>query len=75
MSGGASLPLDFDGEGSQTVVLRPGSILYVPAGYWHSVEAEDETGSLSLNFSISGARWVDIFMNKFIPGKELLTRS
>lgn len=49
-----------------TVVLRPGSVLYVPAGWWHRVIAEDEEGSLSINFSISGGRWADVF------GKRLM---
>ena len=35
------------------VVLRPGSVLYVPAGMWHRVECEDD--SISLNISLIGA--------------------
>ena len=49
-----------------TVVLRPGSILYVPAGWWHAVDSEDDEGSLSMNFSISGGRWNDFFLRRFI---------
>jgi len=45
-----------------TVLLRPGSTLYVPAGWWHSVDAEDEGGSVSLNFSVGGARWGDLLL-------------
>lgn len=44
-------------SGAQTFDLRPGSVLYVPAGMWHQVEAGDE-GSLSINFSIDGTRLV-----------------
>lgn len=49
-----------------TVVLRPGSVLYVPAGWWHAVDSEDEEGSLSINFSVSGGRWNDFFLRRFI---------
>ncbi|KDO19159.1 hypothetical protein SPRG_15682 [Saprolegnia parasitica CBS 223.65] len=49
-----------------SVVLRPGSVLYVPAGYWHKVEAMDE-GSLSMNFSIDGSRWLDVLWNRLLP--------
>ncbi|OQR92285.1 hypothetical protein ACHHYP_03858 [Achlya hypogyna] len=49
-----------------SVVLRPGSVLYVPAGYWHKVEAMDE-GSLSMNFSIDGSRWLDVVWNRLLP--------
>jgi hypothetical protein len=45
-----------------TVLLRPGSTLYVPAGWWHSVDAEDEGGSVSINFSVGGARWGDVLL-------------
>ena len=27
---------------------------------WHSVDCEGDEGSLSVNFSVSGARWADI---------------
>ncbi|OQR89750.1 hypothetical protein THRCLA_09598 [Thraustotheca clavata] len=49
-----------------SVLLRPGSVLYVPAGYWHKVEAMDE-GSLSMNFSIDGSRWIDVVWNRLLP--------
>ncbi|ETV91667.1 hypothetical protein, variant [Aphanomyces invadans] len=50
----------------ETVTLRPGSVLYLPAGYWHSVTSFDE-GSLSMNFSIDGARWMDVAWNRLMP--------
>ena len=54
-------PRDDDPE-IVTVLLRPGSTLYVPSGFWHSVEADDEGGSVSLNFSMSGTRYADILV-------------
>ncbi len=41
------------------VVLRPGSLLFVPRGYWHSTEAEGE--ALALNFTFNQPNWVDLF--------------
>ncbi len=41
------------------VVLEPGSLLFVPQGYWHSTEAKGE--ALSLNFTFSQPNWVDLF--------------
>lgn len=50
------------------VVMRPGSVLYLPAGHWHSVEADDaEGGSLSLNFSLAGVRWGDLLVRRLLP--------
>ncbi len=49
-----SMPLD-----AQEVVLKPGSILYVPRGYWHKTEAEGE--ALALNFTFSQPTWIDLF--------------
>lgn len=45
-----------DAEG---VVLRPGSVLYVPRGYWHRTEADGE--ALALNFTFSQPTWIDLF--------------
>lgn len=49
-----AMPLD-----AQEVVLKPGSILYVPRGYWHKTEAEGE--ALALNFTFSQPTWIDLF--------------
>lgn len=52
----------------RSVVLRPGSMLYVPSGWWHAVDAEDEEeGSLSLNFSCVGSRWVELLVRRLVP--------
>jgi 50S ribosomal protein L16 3-hydroxylase len=40
--------------------MDPGSMLYVPRGYWHSVESLTE--SVSLNFCIMPETWVSFLM-------------
>jgi Cupin-like domain len=57
--GGQYIPLSSD---VSTVVLRPGSFLYIPSGYWHQVEAEEEEGSISINFSMSSGRYSDVIL-------------
>lgn len=48
------------GEGKcQKIVLKPGSMLFVPRGFWHSTSAEGE--ALALNFTFSQPTWVDLF--------------
>jgi len=47
----------FEG-GWEEVILRPGSMLYVPAGTWHRVECEED--SLSINVSLMGLSWADV---------------
>jgi 50S ribosomal protein L16 3-hydroxylase len=44
---------------AQEVILKPGSILYVPRGYWHKTEADGE--ALALNFTFSQPTWIDLF--------------
>lgn len=44
---------------AQTVVLKPGSVLFVPRGYWHSTEAQSE--ALALNFTFTAPTWIDLF--------------
>ena len=48
-------------------IMRPGSIMYAPAGIWHRVDCESEEGSLSLNFSIDTSRWSDLFVERIVP--------
>lgn len=46
---------------SQTkVVLEPGSLLFVPRGYWHRTEASGE--ALALNFTLSQPTYLDLFL-------------
>lgn len=46
-------------EGGREYTLEPGSLLFVPRGYWHSTEAEGE--ALALNFTFSQPSWADLF--------------
>lgn len=41
------------------IILKPGSMLFVPRGFWHSTEANGE--ALALNFTFSQPTWVDLF--------------
>jgi 50S ribosomal protein L16 3-hydroxylase len=45
--------------GSRQIVLKPGSLLFVPRGFWHSTEAKGE--ALALNFTYSQPTWIDLF--------------
>lgn len=48
-----------DGEGIEACVdLVPGSLLYVPRGFWHATEAMED--SLSVNLCYGKAMWVDV---------------
>ena len=42
-----------------TIVLEPGSLLFVPRGMWHATHAA--TDALSLNFTLSPPTWIDVF--------------
>ena len=50
-------PLAMPEERSE-VVLEPGSMLFVPRGFWHRTEAAGE--ALALNFTFSQPTWVDL---------------
>ena len=45
--------------GSDEFILKPGSLLFVPRGSWHTTEAKSD--ALSLNFTFSAPTWIDIF--------------
>jgi hypothetical protein len=60
-------PDDFEEGQIIKVVMHPGSVLYFPGGTWHSVEAIEDSGSLSMNFSIDSARWCDVFISQIMP--------
>lgn len=49
-----TMPADFE-----EVILKPGSMLFVPRGYWHNTEASGE--ALALNFTFSQPTWIDLF--------------
>lgn len=44
---------------AQKIVLKPGSLLFVPRGYWHSTAAFGE--ALALNFTFNQPTWIDLF--------------
>ncbi len=42
-------------------VLKPGSMLFVPRGYWHRTKADTNAdAALALNFTFSQPTWVDL---------------
>ena len=45
---------------AQKIDLLPGSMLFVPRGYWHSTEAQEE--ALALNFTFTVPTWIDLFL-------------
>ena len=44
-----------------TFELKPGSLLFVPRGVWHSTEASGH--ALSLNFTFTAPTWADLFLS------------
>jgi len=47
-------------DDSRSIVLEPGSLLFVPRGVWHSTHASSD--ALSLNFTYSAPTWIDLLM-------------
>jgi 50S ribosomal protein L16 3-hydroxylase len=47
-------------EGRTEVTLAPGSVLFVPRGWWHSTEASGET--IALNFTFAQPDWIDVLL-------------
>lgn len=54
------LPLKMPDE-TVTFELKPGSLLFVPRGIWHSTQAEGD--ALALNFTFSPPTWADLFLS------------
>lgn len=46
-------------ESVQSFELKPGSLLFVPRGAWHSTEAQGD--ALALNFTFTAPTWIDLF--------------
>ena len=46
-------------EDALSFELKPGSMLFVPRGSWHSTEAEGD--ALALNFTFTAPTWLDLF--------------
>jgi 50S ribosomal protein L16 3-hydroxylase len=55
----APMPKALPSAGKREIILMPGSVLFVPRGWWHSTEARGE--ALALNFTFSQPTWVDLF--------------
>lgn len=53
------LPTQMPSENSEEIILQPGSLLFVPRGFWHTTQAEGD--ALALNFTFSQPTWVDLF--------------
>ncbi len=51
------MPTQMPGD-AESFELRPGSLLYVPRGSWHSTEAEGD--ALALNFTFTAPTWIDL---------------
>ena len=45
---------------AQAIDLSPGSVLFVPRGYWHATEADEDT--LALNFTFGQPTWADLVL-------------
>ena len=48
-----------DEQITESVTLNPGSLLFVPRGYWHATSAVGP--ALALNFTFSQPTWIDLF--------------
>lgn len=55
------LPTDYR-SASVAVELRPGSVLFVPRGWWHATEASGESVSVNLTFSVP--TWLDLIVGQ-----------
>jgi 50S ribosomal protein L16 3-hydroxylase len=54
------------------VLLKPGSVLFVPRGVWHETLAEGE--SLSLTFSLTQPTWADVFSKSIFEKLNLFPK-
>jgi len=45
-------------SGIKPIILKPGSLLFLPRGSWHTTQAESH--ALSLNFTYSAPTWLDL---------------
>jgi len=60
------IPPDIDPSKVKTFVLRPGSIMYFPAGYWHHVVVDSDEGALSMNFALYPSTWLDVLQKSLV---------
>ena len=54
------LPTTMPGD-AEVIDLHPGSVLFVPRGYWHATESDEDT--LSLNFTFGQPTWADVVLS------------
>jgi ribosomal protein L16 Arg81 hydroxylase len=47
---------------SQAIELRPGSVLFLPRGYWHQTEVLED--SLALNLALLTPTWHSVFLGQ-----------
>ena len=55
------LPTELPAD-TEVIDLKPGSVLFVPRGYWHSTEADEDT--LALNFTFGQPTWADVVLGQ-----------
>jgi 50S ribosomal protein L16 3-hydroxylase len=55
----APLPTQLPDD-AESFDLVPGSVLFVPRGYWHQTEADEDT--LALNFTFGQPTWADLLL-------------
>lgn len=53
-----TLPEKMPTKGNISVVLKPGSVLFVPRGWWHQTSSKGE--SISLNFTYDQLSWAQV---------------
>eukprot|EP00759_Apiculatamorpha_spiralis_P028093 PhF_6_TR30619/c0_g1_i1/m.45090 len=62
--------VNFDGTVPQDkifeVTLRPGDVLYHPAGMWHEVSVVSDEPSLSINLSFMASTWGDLILSRVL---------
>lgn len=54
------MPTEMPSDGVKEIALEPGSLLFVPRGFWHSTEASGE--ALALNFTFNQPTWTDLLL-------------
>ena len=55
----APLPTQMPAD-TEVIDLKPGSVLFVPRGYWHATEADEDT--LAINFTFGQPTWADLVL-------------
>ncbi|MAI77980.1 MAG: hypothetical protein CL917_03490 [Deltaproteobacteria bacterium] len=57
---------------ARSVEMRPGSVIFLPRGYWH--ETRSNGYSVSLSLGISGRREMDLLLERLTAGARLSER-